>query len=75
MRGGIKLLINENGLGFCQVACSSKLLKFIDFFNILGGVPVLSLPIETLVFNFFASAIDGSSPTLPAADDFFSNPN
>ena len=47
-------------------------MKFIDFFNILGGVPVFSLPIENFSFSiFFASAIDGSSPTLPAADDSF----
>ena len=46
----ISLLIKENGFGFLSACCSSKLLKFIDFFNILGGVPVFNLPIEN--FNF-----------------------
>ena len=63
----ITLLIKEKGLGFLSGSCFSKLLKFIDFFRILGGVPVLSLPIENFSFSIlFASAIDGLSPTLPA---------
>ena len=63
----ISLLINENGVGFLSGSCSFNLLKFIDFFNILGGVPVFSLPIEN--FNLcivLASLIEGLSPTLPA---------
>ena len=57
----------REGYGFLSGNCSSKLLKFIDFLSILGGVPVLSLPIENFSFSiFFANAIDGLSPTLPA---------
>ena len=67
----IDLLIKENGIGKISGNCSSKLLKFIDFFNIRGGVPVLSLPIENFNFSiFFARATDGLSPTLPAGEDF-----
>ena len=70
----ITLLIKENGTGFLSGNCSSKLLKFIDFFSILGGVPVLSLPIENFKLSIlFARAIEGLSPTLPAAKDFFPN--
>ena len=44
----------------------------MDFFKILGGVPVLSLPIENFNFSIlFARAIDGLSPTLPAWVLFF----
>ena len=42
----ITLLINEKGIGFISGSCSIKLLKLIDFFSILGGVPVFNLPIE-----------------------------
>ena len=70
----IDLLIKENGVGLESGSCSVKSLKFIDFFSILGGVPVLSLPIENFSFSiFFARAIEGLSPTLPAAKDFFPN--
>ena len=63
----IFLLINENGIGVLSAYCSSKSLKFIDFFNILGGVPVLSLPIENFKFSIVsASFIEGLSPILPA---------
>ena len=66
----IILLINENGLGFLSGSCSSNLLKFIDFLLILGGVPVLSLPIENFNFSiFFARLIEGPSPILPAGTD------
>ena len=33
-------------LEFYQLVVLSKSLKFIDFLSILGGVPVLSRPIE-----------------------------
>ena len=63
----ITLLIKENGVGCLSGSCSSKLLKFIDFLRILGGVPVFSLPIENFSFSIvFANAIEGLSPTLPA---------
>ena len=63
----ICLLINEKGLGFLSGYCSCKLLKFIDFFKILGGVPVLSLPIENFKFSIVsASLIEDLSSTLPA---------
>ena len=66
----IDLLIKEKGIGWASGSCSSKLLKFIDFLSILGGVPVLSLPIENFNFSiFFANAIEGLSPTLPAGED------
>ena len=42
----ISLLIKEKGILFLSAVCSDKLLKFIDFFNNLGGVPVFNLPIE-----------------------------
>ena len=62
-------MIKEKGVGFESGSCSSKLLKFNDFFNNLGGVPVLSLPIDNFSFSiFFANAIEGLSPTLPAAE-------
>ena len=65
----IELLIKENGIGDLSGNCSSKLLKFIDFFNILGGVPVFNLPIENFSFSIFlAKETDGLSPTLPAAE-------
>ena len=68
----ISLLIKENGTIFLSGNCSVKLLKLIVFFNNLGGVPVLSLPIENFSsFNLFASLIDGLSPTLPAWVLFF----
>ena len=63
----ITLLINEKGIGFSSGSCSSNSLKLIDFLLILGGVPVLSLPIEN--FNdstLLAKFIDDLSPTLPA---------
>ena len=64
-------MIKENGIGLVSGSCSSKLLKFIDFFNILGGVPVFNLPIENFSFSiFFARATDGLSPTLPAGEDW-----
>ena len=70
----ISLLIKEKGIGFLSGNCSSKLLKFMDFLSILGGVPVLSLPIENFKLSIlFARAIEGLSPTLPAAKDFFPN--
>ena len=61
------MLIKEKGVGFLSGSCSSKSLKFIDFFKILGGVPVLSLPIENFK-DWIVSArlIEGLSPTLPA---------
>ena len=69
----ICLLINEKGFGFLSGCCSTKLLKLIDFFKILGGVPVLSLPIENFNRSIVsASFIDGLSPTLPAC--FFVEP-
>ena len=46
----IDLLIKENGIGLESGSCSVKLLKLIDFFKILGGVPVFNLPIEN--FNY-----------------------
>ena len=64
----INLLINENGMGFLSGSCSVKLLKFIDFLSILGGVQVLSLPIENFSLSIdFAKFIAGLSPTLPAS--------
>ena len=39
---GIAVITKRDMIG----PISSKLLKFIDFFNILGGVPVFSRPIE-----------------------------
>ena len=60
----IDLLIKENGIGLESGSCSFKSLKFIDFFKILGGVPVFNLPIENFNFSiFFARAIEGASPT------------
>ena len=65
----IYLLINENGTGVLSGFCSSKSLKFIDFLRILGGVPVLSLPIENFNFwIFFARDTEGLSPALPAGE-------
>ena len=69
----ICLLINEKGFGFLSGCCSFKLLKLIDFFKILGGVPVLSLPIENFKRSMdSANFIEGLSPTLPAC--FFVEP-
>ena len=69
----ISLLIKENGISFLSGCCSFKLLKFIVFFNNLGGVPVFNLPIENFSFlSLFASFIEGLSPTLPAS--CFSDP-
>ena len=66
----ISLLIKENGTGLVSGSCSSKSLKLIDFLSILGGVPVFNLPIENFrFFIFFAKAIDGLSPILPAGED------
>ena len=63
----ISLLIKEKGVGFLSGSCSTKSLKFIDFFKILGGVPVLSLPIENFKdWMVSARLIEGLSPTLPA---------
>ena len=63
----ISLLINENGVGFLSGSCSSKLLKFMDFLSIRGGVPVFNLPIENFKDSIFlAKLIDGLSPILPA---------
>ena len=71
----ITLLIKENGTGFLSGSCSSKLLKFIDFFSILGGVPVLSLPIENFSFSiFFANEIEGLSCLVPEGA-FYVYPN
>ena len=47
-------------------------MKLIDFLWILGGVPVLSLPIENFrVSILLAKLIDGFSPSLPAGYCFF----
>ena len=47
----INLLIKEKGTGLKSGNCSCKLLKFIDFFKILGGVPVFNLPIVNNLIN------------------------
>ena len=66
----IVLLIKENGIGLESGSCSFKSLKLIDFFKILGGVPVFNLPIENFKFSIlFARAIEGPSPTLPAGKE------
>ena len=63
----IFLLINENGLGILSPSCFCNSLKLIDFLSILGGVPVLSLPIENPKDSMvFARLTDGLSPDLPA---------
>jgi hypothetical protein len=63
----IFLLINENGLGILSPCCFFNSLKLIDFLSNLGGVPVLSLPIENpMVSMVLARLIDGLSPDLPA---------
>ena len=49
----IDLLIKENGIGLESGSCSSKSLKLMDFFKILGGVPVFNLPIENFKFSIF----------------------
>ena len=64
----ISLLIKENGLIIESGFCSFKSLKFIDFFSILGGVPVFNLPIENFSLSIdLAKFIAGLSPTLPAS--------
>ena len=52
---------------FLSGVCSCNSLKFIDFLQILGGVPVFNLPIENFSDSiFFAKFIDDLSPSLPA---------
>ena len=54
----ICLLINEKGFGFLSGCCCFKLLKFIDFFKILGGVAVLSLPIENPIDSILLDVVE-----------------
>ena len=67
----IELLIKEKGFGLLSAFCSSKYLKFIDFLNNLGGVPVFNLPIENFSDSIdFAKFIEGNRQ-LFQLDSFF----